>query len=43
VRTTPAPLRRRVEGRAAALAEELISWGVLDPEARRAIDGPTDR
>ncbi len=27
----------------AALAEELISWGVLDPEARRAIDGPTDR
>ncbi|MEO7746374.1 MAG: transcriptional regulator [Actinomycetota bacterium] len=27
----------------AALAEELISWGVLDPEARRAIDGPADR
>ncbi|MBC7638616.1 MAG: transcriptional regulator [Rhodoferax sp.] len=27
----------------AALAEELISWGVLDPEARRSIDGPTDR
>ena len=27
----------------AALAEEHISWGVLDPEARRSIDGPTDR
>ena len=27
----------------AALAEELISWGVLDPEARRSIDGPTGR
>ena len=27
----------------AALAEELISWGVLDPDARRAVDGTLDR
>jgi hypothetical protein len=27
----------------AALAEELISWGVLDPDARRAVDAPGDR
>ena len=27
----------------AALAEELISWGVLDPDARRAVDGPLER
>ncbi|HEX8496221.1 MAG TPA: transcriptional regulator [Actinomycetales bacterium] len=26
----------------AALAEELISWGVLDPDARRAVDGTRD-
>jgi transcriptional regulator with XRE-family HTH domain len=27
----------------AMLAEELISWGVLDPDARRAVEMPTDR
>ena len=27
----------------AMLAEELISWGVLDPDARRAVELPSDR
>ena len=27
----------------AMLAEELISWGVLDPDARRAVDPSSDR
>lgn len=27
----------------AALADELIGWGVLNPEARRAVDGPVER
>ena len=39
----PAHARRHLRHDAGQLTEELISWGVLDAEARRAVELPVDR